>query len=57
MKRTIAGAFAGVGIASYYWPSFAGMLVADVAVTAGEGRIAAAVYFLGAAVLWFMPER
>ena len=57
MKRNVALGFTGAGVASYYFPGFGGIFFENANVTAGEGRITSAILLVGAAILWFMPER
>lgn len=57
MKRGIAIALAVIGAFSWHVPGFNGVFFAQAAVTAGDGQIVAAVFLVGAALLWFMPER
>jgi hypothetical protein len=57
MKSAVVGMFVGAGISSYYWPTWGGFFLEPVAVSAGEGRIMTAIYFVGAALLWFVNEK
>ena len=45
-----------MGISSYYDPGFSGIFHDHVQISAGDGRIMAAIYIVGAAIVWFMPQ-
>lgn len=52
-SRVIAAGLALVGLIVWCAPGFNGFLFEPSDVTAGEGRIAGAVFLVGSAVLWF----
>jgi hypothetical protein len=56
MNRALAIGFAFAGLLTWMWPSFNGLLE-PVNVTDGEGRIAGAILFVGAGILWCMQPR
>lgn len=56
MKTYITAAFVGAGIGNYYWPGWNWFFADSVAMSASDGRITAAIYFVGAAVIWYMRE-
>jgi hypothetical protein len=57
-SRTLAVLSAMNGFMSLFWPNYTGFLSANVPpITSGEGRIAAAIYLVGACILWCMPAR
>jgi hypothetical protein len=56
-KQTVAIGFAVYSTISWFAPEFSGVMFDDAAVSAGEGRIISAILLVGAAILWFMPER
>lgn len=56
-KQAVAIGFAVFSIVSWFAPGFSGVMFADAAVSAGEGRIISTILLVGAALLWFMPER
>jgi hypothetical protein len=56
-KTAMSIGFAIAGLTSWYDPSFNGFLSEGTSISAGDGRIVGAIFFIGAAVVWFMPER
>jgi hypothetical protein len=54
MNRQIAIAFAVIGATSWYWPGFNGVFFSPTDISAGDGRIIAAIFLVGAAVVWFI---
>jgi hypothetical protein len=50
----VAVFFLVMAVANWYWPRFNGVFFETSDVTDGEGRIIAAVFAVGAAILWFM---
>lgn len=48
-KNGVAVLFAGIGVASWIWPTFNGILFEPSQVSVGEGRIIAAIFIVGAA--------
>lgn len=56
-KQAIAIGLAVYSAVSWYAPGFGGVLFDEVEVSTGEGRIISAILLVGAAILWFMPER
>lgn len=58
MNKSFAILFGLFGMAEWYVPGFNGFLFApDPTVSAGDGRIVAAIMWVGAAILWVMPVR
>jgi hypothetical protein len=56
MKRGIALSFAAMGLSNYFWPGTNGWFDRPIAMTAAEARIVLAILWVGAAILWYMPE-
>lgn len=52
-NRVISIALLLVGLFSWYAPGFNGLWSDPSTVTDGEGRIAGAVFMVGAAIVWF----
>ena len=59
MKSYIETVFAVVGVGSYMFPTFRGLIfdsgTADMSV--GETRIIGAIFMVGAAIVWCLPNR
>jgi hypothetical protein len=49
--------FALAGFMSRYIPGFNGFAFSPSPMSAGEGRIVAAIFLVGAAVIGFMPDK
>lgn len=57
-NKTVAIAFAIIGIGMWLWPGFNGYLFAPSGMTIGESRIISAVFIVGAAIVSFQrPNR
>jgi len=56
MNKGVAVSLFVAGCSIWYAPGFNGIFFDPVAVTPGEGRIASAIFIVGAAILWFMPQ-
>jgi len=56
LNRSIAIGFAVAGTVSYFWPGFNGMLFEPSNISVGESRIIAAIFLVGAAIVWFIRE-
>jgi len=56
MNKGVAAVLLIMGCSSWFAPGFSGIFFDPVNVSAGEGRIMAAVYLVGAAIVWFMPQ-
>jgi hypothetical protein len=56
MKRGIAVGFFVMGLTNYFWPGTNGWWDPPIQMTAAEARIVLAILWVGAAVLWYMPE-
>ena len=57
MNRTVATFLAAAGFTSWIAPGFNGAFFDAVQVSDGEGRIVGAIFIVGAAIVWFLPER
>ena len=55
MKRGIALGFFMMGLTNYFWPGTNGW-DPPIQMTPAEARIVLAILWVGAAVLWYMPE-
>jgi hypothetical protein len=56
MNRVVSASLFLGGCLSWYSPGFSGALFEPVSMSAGEGRIVGAIFIVGAAVVWFMPQ-
>jgi hypothetical protein len=56
MNKGIAAGLFVAGCFSAYAPGFNGLLRDAVHISAGEAQIITAIYFVGAAIVWFMPQ-
>jgi hypothetical protein len=54
MNKTIAVFFLIAGLTSWMWPGFNGFVASPSDISAGEGRIVGAVFFVGASIVWFL---
>jgi hypothetical protein len=57
MARSASYGFFTAAIFAYCFPGWIGFLETGRLLTPGEGTIMATVLFVGAAILFFMPER
>ena len=56
MNRNVAVGFAVIGVLSYFWPGFNGVFFEPSDISLGESRIIAAIFLVGAAIVWFIRE-
>jgi hypothetical protein len=57
MNRSVAVGLAALGLASWYMPGFNGFLFTPSSVSAGDGQIVGAIFLVGGAIVWFLPQR
>jgi hypothetical protein len=50
----VAIGFAVWGVGCWYWPGFNGIFFAADEVSLGDNRIIAAIFIVGAGILWFI---
>ncbi|SDN27437.1 hypothetical protein SAMN05216196_1011 [Lutimaribacter pacificus] len=56
MNKAISGGFAVLGLMSWYDPGFNGFWLDPSDVSDGDGRIVAAVFLVGAAIVFFQRD-
>ena len=55
-KGLVAGLFAALGVETWIYPSELDTMFQSGAISAGEGRIIAAIFVVGAAIVLFLPS-
>jgi hypothetical protein len=55
MNKGVAVGLFVAACLNLYSPGFNGIFFDPVKISVGEGRIIAAIFIVGAAVVWFMP--
>jgi hypothetical protein len=53
----VAVGLAALGLANWYLPGFNEFLFAPSSASAGDGQIVGAIFLVGAAIVWFLPQR